>query len=42
MSDAAFMVATAAVVVVGVALRRLLPQDGSAAALEAQADQATG
>ncbi len=30
MSDVAFMVATAVVVVVGVALRRLLPRDGFA------------
>ena len=38
MSDVAFMVATAVVVVVGVALRRLLPSDGFAAAPEARAE----
>ena len=32
MSETAFMVATAVVVAVGVALRRLLPRDGAAAA----------
>ncbi len=42
MSDVAFMVATAVVVVLGVTLRRLLPRGGSAAALEAQAEQAAG
>ena len=38
MSDAAFVVATAAIVVVGVALRRLLPRDGFVAAPKAQAE----
>ena len=42
MSDAAFMVATAVVVAVGVALRLLLPRDGSFAAPKAGAEQAAG
>lgn len=42
MSDVAFMVATALVVVVAVALRRLLPRDGFVAAPKAQAEQGAG
>ncbi len=42
MSDTAFMVATAAIVVVGVALRRSLPRNGFAAAPKAQAEQGAG
>ena len=42
MSDTAFMIASAAVVAVGVVLRRLLPRGGFAAAPKVQAEQAAG
>ena len=42
MSDAAFLIATAAAVALGVALRRLLPRGGSVAAPEARAEQRAG
>ncbi len=41
-SDTAFLIASAVVVALGVALRRLLPRDGSPAAPEAQVEQAAG
>ncbi len=42
MSDVAFMVASALVVAVGVAVRRLSPRDGSATAPEARAGRTIG
>ena len=42
MSDTAFLIATAAVVAFGVALRLVLPRDGFAAAPKVEAEQATG